>query len=154
MDFRLNLDRETVAQVNPSPPCCIDPETPVAQVLEEMKDRQRGTALVCRDGVLVGIFTERDALRLIAQEADLDVPVRCVMTSDPQVLPQSATVAEAIDLMAAGGYRRVPIVDGRGQPVGLVKTSGILHYLVDHFPQVIYNLPPHPDHTTQQREGA
>jgi hypothetical protein len=29
-----------------------------------------------------------------------------------------------------------------------------MHYLAEHFPSVIYNLPPEPHHSTQEREGA
>jgi hypothetical protein len=38
--------------------------------------------------------------------------------------------------------------------VGLLKVRGIVHYLVEHFPKTIYNLPPEPSMVTQQREGA
>ena len=76
------------------------------------------------------------------------------MVPDPVTLSDRDTVGQAIAKMAYGGYRRLPIVDGEGRPQGLVKTSGILHYLVEHFPSVVYNLPPTPHHTPQQREGA
>jgi hypothetical protein len=56
--------------------------------------------------------------------------------------------------MSFGGYRRLPIVDDKGRPTGLLKVPGILHYLVEHFPNVVYNLPPTPHHSTQEREGA
>ena len=56
--------------------------------------------------------------------------------------------------MAEGGYRRLPIVDELGRPTGIVKVEGIMHYLVEHFPTVIHNLPPKPHHSYQQRKGA
>jgi hypothetical protein len=63
-------------------------------------------------------------------------------------------VGKAIGLMSAGGFRRLPIVDDQGKPVGLLKVSGILHYLVEHFPKVVYTLPPAPHHKMGEREGA
>jgi hypothetical protein len=56
--------------------------------------------------------------------------------------------------MSKGGYRRLPIVDEAGKPTGILRVKGILRYLVEHFPAVVYNLPPEPHQTTQQREGA
>ena len=63
-------------------------------------------------------------------------------------------MAQAIAAMTRGGYRRLPIVDADGRPMGIIKIEGILHYLVEHFPKVIYNLPPEPHYSRQQREGA
>jgi CBS domain-containing protein len=77
-----------------------------------------------------------------------------VMTADPVVLRADDKVGKAISMMAQGGYRRLPIVDGRGRPVGIITAQGVMHYLVEHFPTVIYNLPPEPHHSMQQREGA
>ena len=53
--------------------------------------------------------------------------------------------------MAEGGYRHLPIVDDAGQPKGVVAVHGIVHYLVDHFPETVYNLPPNPNDSTRER---
>jgi hypothetical protein len=36
----------------------------------------------------------------------------------------------------------------------VVAVGGIVHYLVEHFPQAIYTLPPEPGKRYMQREGA
>ena len=72
----------------------------------------------------------------------------------PATIPATATVAEAIRSMAEGGYRHLPMVDQDGRPTGVVAVNGIVHYLVDHFPATVYNLPPNPRPTTKEREGA
>lgn len=154
MDFQLNLDSETVEHAHPAVPVCVDGLTTIREVFAQLKQDMRGAVLICRDGVLEGIFTERDALRLMAEEANLDGPIESVMVKSPVTLSNSDTVGKAIAMMSEGGYRRLPIVDAENRPVGIVKVSGILHYLVEHFPKVIYNLPPTPHHTTQRREGA
>ena len=73
---------------------------------------------------------------------------------DPVTLRGNDTVGKAIGLMSTGGFRRLPIVDGEGKIQGVLKVSGILHYLVEHFPKVVYTLPPAPHHKTVTREGA
>ncbi len=154
MNFHLHLDTETVNHAYPSEPLSVAPTLSVREVLRLMKEYKRGSVLVCQDGILVGIFTERDALRLMAADEGFDKPVGQVMSREPVSVSISDTVGSAINRMAEGGFRRLPIVDPAGRPVGLLKVSTILHYLVEHFPKFVYNLPPKPHHATQEREGA
>ena len=154
MDFRLNLETETIERVFSADPVCVEPSTTVREVFRLLKDKNRGAVLICEDEVLVGIFTERDALVQMARGGDLDRAIETVMVRDPLTVPTGAKVGDAIMKMSQGGYRRLPVVDDRGRPIGVLKVSGILHYFVEHFPQVIYTLPPKPHHAMQEREGA
>lgn len=154
MDFRLDLETETIAQVYSADPLCVAPDMSIREVLELLRARSRGCVLICREGKLVGIFTERDALRLMAAGDNLERFVEDVMIRQPVTVREGASVSEAIHKMSAGGYRRLPVVDQQDQPIGVLNVSGILHYFVEHFPSVIYNLPPDPHHAMQEREGA
>ena len=154
MDFHLNLQTETVDQAGIAESINLEPTSTVREAFQRMKEGKTGAVLVWSAGEVVGIFTERDALKLMADRASLDAPLQDHMASNPVTLSESDTVGTAITKMARGGYRRLPIVDSDNQSRGMLKTSGILHYLVSHFPTVIYNLPPTPHHTTQTREGA
>ncbi len=155
MDFQLNLDSETVAHAHLADPLIVEGPTPIRAVLELLRDQKQGAALVCSaEGALVGIWTERDAMRVLAGETDLDLAIEQVMVRDPVALSPSDTVGKAIALMASGGYRRLPIVDQQGRPTGVLNVAGILRYLVEHFPKVVYTLPPQPHQSTQEREGA
>ena len=151
--FHLNLQNESVTECS-TEPVCVSPDLSVRNAIEKMKDERRGSVSVCRDGKLVGIFTERDALRLMSKRECVDVPIETVMTHDPATVRETDTVETAIKAMADGGYRRLPIVNADGQPTGLVKVSDILHYLVQHFPEYVYNLPPKPGMSAPTREGA
>jgi len=154
VDFHLNLNSEALELALPVSPLCVEAETSVRDAVGRMKDENRGAVLVCRSGVLVGIFTERDALRMMARGAELDVPMEEVMSKQPVSLSASDSMGTAIAKMSLGGYRQLPVVDSQGRPKGLVQASGILHYLVEHFPSVVYTLPPEPFHATHDREGA
>jgi len=61
---------------------------------------------------LVGIFTERDALnRLTGTARDLDtLPVSEVMTREPRALREEDTLAYAMNCMAVGSYRHIPVL--------------------------------------------
>jgi CBS domain-containing protein len=91
---------------------------------------------------------------MMAGQANFDLKLGEVMTCNPVTISSKDSVGSAIAKMSQGGYRRLPIVDEAGAPIALLKIEGILHYLVEHFPSVIYNLPPEPHQHTQDREGA
>jgi predicted transcriptional regulator len=154
VDFQLDLETETVEHCYASEPLCAAPDETVRVVLRKLQQARTGAAMICAGEKLVGIFTERDALRLLGEGANLDAPVSQVMVENPVTLRKADTVAHAIALMSAGGFRRLPIVDDQGRVRGVLKVSGILHYLVEHFPKVVYTLPPAPHHKMVTREGA
>ena len=154
MDAQLNLNSETVDQCFPDEPLCLPPEATVGDALRQMKARNQAAVLICHEQKLIGIFSERDALKMMASGANFDVPLEQVMTRNPVAMRARDTVGRAIATMSGGGYRRLPIVNDQGQPTGIIKVEGILHYLVEHFPAFIYNLPPEPHYSTHVREGA
>jgi CBS domain-containing protein len=153
VDILHNLNTEPVRQAGPQEPWCVEPEVPAGQVLRRLAELGRGAVLVCRQGTLAGIFTERDALRLLASGGDLNAPIERFMTPEPSVLRESDTVGAAIGRMSANGYRRLPVVDAAGRPTGVLDAAGVIHWLVQHFPSTVYNLPPSSKLATDQREG-
>jgi CBS domain-containing protein len=154
VDFQLSLESEGVASAYPDQPLATTVDATVGQALQLLRAQRNGAIMICEGIKLVGILTERDALRLMAEGADFSQSVRNFMSSPPATIPASATVAEAIRTMSEGGYRHLPMIDGEGRPTGVVAVHGIVHYLVDHFPATIYNLPPNPNASTKEREGA
>jgi acetoin utilization protein AcuB len=43
----------------------VDPDAPVGEVVEQMIARKLGSAVVCRDERVIGVFTTIDALRAL-----------------------------------------------------------------------------------------
>jgi len=154
VDFQLNLQTETIDHAGPSIPVMVDPYLSVRQVLRILRERNTGSVLVCREKRLLGIFTERDALKLLARGDRIDDAIETVMTVAPVTLRNDDTVATAIRKMSFGSFRHVPIVDRAGRATGLIRASQIVHYLVEHFPQTVYTLPPEPHPMMHEREGA
>ena len=117
-----------------------------------------GYVIVTRDNKLRGIFGERDIL-LNFLNTDLgswdDLIVDDHMKENPKTLQSDDLLDTAIFFMANGGYRHIPIVDDRYQPIGMVSVLDIMTYLVEHFPQEILTLPPRPIRDAMKaREGA
>jgi CBS domain-containing protein len=154
VDFQLSLDSEGVGSAYPDQTLAATADDSVGDVMQLLKAQRTGAALICDGQKLVGIFTERDALKLMASGVDFKKPVREVMSSEPATLPANATVGEAIRVMAQGGYRHLPVVSDDGKPASVVAVHGIVRYLVDHFPETVYNLPPNPKSVQREREGA
>jgi CBS domain-containing protein len=154
VDFQLSLESEGVGSAYPDQTLAASADDSVGDVMQLLRAQRTGAAVICDGSKLVGIFTERDALKLMASRADFSKPIREVMSSEPATLPASATVGEAIRVMSQGGYRHLPVVDEAGRPHGVVAVHGIVRYLVDHFPETVYNLPPDPKAVPRAREGA
>ena len=80
-----------------------------------MFDRGVGAALITdHDDRLLGIFTGRDAVRMLAEGKASDCPVPSAMTHDPCTMPPGASAIEALRLMMDGGFRhdRDPFAHG------------------------------------------
>jgi diguanylate cyclase (GGDEF)-like protein/PAS domain S-box-containing protein len=75
----------------------------------------------------VGIVTERDAVRLVAEGVDPEaVPIETVMSRPVLTLPRDATVHRAAKLMKQERIRRIVIVDEQGGVAGIVTQSDIV----------------------------
>ena len=154
MTFELDLEGDGVLQAYPDDILAVTPETSVSDVLELLKSERSGCVVVCEQGRLTGIFTERDALRWMVSADGPQQPIGELMSRQPVTLGEKSSVAEAIQSMSSGGYRHLPIVNPQGEPTGIAAVHGIVHYLVEHFPEAIYNLPPEPNRSPAEREGA
>ena len=98
-------------------PKAVDPAATatVQEACKQMHHRKVGAILVTNEnGALLGIFTGRDAVRVLAQGKDPPtLPVRQVMTKKPACLPPRHTAIDALRLMRDGGFRHVPVVENR-----------------------------------------
>ena len=74
----------------------------------------------------LGIFTERDAIRTIAQKIPLDTPLKKVMTCEVHTIEENASFEEAKMLIVSHKIRHVPVVDRTGKLVGLLALRGFL----------------------------
>ena len=94
LNFHLHLDDEQVQHIPAGEPLNVEPEVSIRVVMERLKQENDGGILICENGKLAGIFTERDALRLMAERADLDTPIGQVMTFAPVTIQATSTVGE------------------------------------------------------------
>ena len=154
MDIEFKLSTDSVESAGPVCPLCVEPQQTLGEVFALLRCKRTTSVLICEEGILRGIFTERDALRLMYRGFDPDQPISEAMVADPVTIRPDASLGTAILRMSSGGYRRLPLVDSDGRVVGLLQVSGVLHYIVEQIPKTIYNLPPVTHPAMAEREGA
>ncbi len=74
----------------------------------------------------LGIFTERDAIRFVAQKMPLDTPIEKVMTRNILTVDEDATFKEAQKIINDHGIRHLPVTNSDGKLVGLISVRAIL----------------------------
>jgi len=112
-------------------------EEPIVAVAARMRFNDVGCApVVDEDNVLVGIITERDIVRAVADGADSEkTPVHDYMTSDPTVAAPDTEIREAARIMLELGVRHLPVVTPDGHLVGLASVRDLLLELLWSPPQ-------------------
>jgi len=101
-------------------------DTSVVEAAQAMVRERFGSAIVMESGWLAGIFTERDVLRAAASGKDLaSTTVGEWMTKDPQTASAEMDSGEAAQIMAAQGFRHLPVVDGNSV-IGIVSLRDVL----------------------------
>jgi signal-transduction protein with cAMP-binding, CBS, and nucleotidyltransferase domain len=111
----------------------LSPTAKVSEAVEILRDDPSGAVVVVERGALVGIFTERDVLSKVASDTSvLDSPMSEVMTPDPVILRDTDTIATALNKMAVGGFRHIPLVHG-DQLVGVVTASDLMQWFMQKY---------------------
>jgi CBS domain-containing protein len=115
------MNREMAEIIRNQKPLTLPPAATVQEACKHMHRRKVGAVLVVDEKRgLVGIFTGRDAVRVLAQGKSADaVPLRQVMTRSPATLPPRHTAIDAMRIMRDGGFRHIPVVDN-GVVIGVV----------------------------------
>lgn len=108
-------------------PVTCGPETTIAQAVALMHGRDVSTLAICEGTRLTGIFTDKDLRgRVVARGVPLDTQISAVMTRDPRTLSAHSPVAEAMAMMASGGFRHLPVLNEDGALVGILSGTDIL----------------------------
>src|SRR5262245_42585157 len=106
-------------------PALTSPDAPVVEAAGLMSRRNIGAVIVCREGQIVGILTERDLLRAVGRGQRLaDATVAELMTAAPVTVAADASWAAAADLMVERGVRHLPVAE-HGRPVGMLSVRDL-----------------------------
>lgn len=123
-----SLDEHLVGDLiaSTSPVTCPADAT-IREAVALMHDRDVSTLAICENEKLIGIFTDKDLRgRVVAQGVALDQAITDVMTANPRTLGSGSAIAEAMAIMASGGFRHLPVLDDGGQLSGILSATDIL----------------------------
>jgi CBS domain-containing protein len=108
-----------------------EPGESVREAARRMGDAGIGSLAVCEGSRLVGILTERDVLRLVAQGDDLDrVLVGDAMTARVVTASPDDDILSAARLMGERRIRHLPVVQGENL-LGMVGIRDVLGALAE-----------------------
>jgi len=112
----------------------VGPGHTLRQVAVVMASAKVGSAVVHdTDGAGVGIITERDILRSVAANEDLDAETAGDhQTSEVVFAAPTWTLSEAADAMKRGGFRHLVVLD-QGEVAGIISVRDIVKvWATDH----------------------
>ena len=109
----------------------IQPDACVTEAVSCMVEAGVGSVVVTEGTRLVGIFTERDVLRLVAEDAPLrSTAVGDVMTRDVVAFAPDDEAVDVAHVMAARQIRHAPVVQD-GHVLGVVGIRDLLGLLLE-----------------------
>ena len=106
----------------------------VEDAIQMMMDKDVGAvAVIDEQGVVAGMFTERDILAKFALSGRdaKTTPVRDLMSPMVEMATEETTPAEAFKVMLERHYRHLPVVDDHGKVLGILSIRNILEARID-----------------------
>jgi CBS domain-containing protein len=108
----------------------VEPGLGLGDVARRMVAKDVGAVLVMEGDRLVGILTERDMLRAVAQGIDEGATVADWMTRDPETLAPDESTQHAAVLMIHGGFRHLPVTEG-DEVVGMLSIRDLMRVVLE-----------------------
>ena len=105
----------------------IEPEHSVYEALQMLAKYDIGVLLVCKDGRLLGIFSERDYARkgILGGHTSRETTVSQLMTSPVISVNPKHTVDECMTLMTQHDFRHLPVVQN-DNVVGVISIGDLV----------------------------
>jgi CBS domain-containing protein len=106
------------------------PETPLKHIADQLTQKKIGAIVIVGEtGRVVGILSERDLVRVIAERGPnaLMQTATDVMTHNVITCDEKSTLDDLMELMTSGRFRHVPVVEN-GALVGLVSIGDVVKF--------------------------
>ena len=133
------MDLMKIAHV---PPVVVDLTASVSDAVKAMVDNSVGAVAVVNQGILKGIFSERDVMKKVIYHhlPPEKTPVADVMTLEVESIQADMLPAEALRLMVDRHFRHLPIVDSEGKVQGILSIRNLLQNLVEELEDSVNSL--------------
>jgi diguanylate cyclase (GGDEF)-like protein/PAS domain S-box-containing protein len=85
----------------------------------------------------IGIFTEYDALKMVAENITLDTKIKTVMTANVLTISHNKYLHDAYVFLVDSGHRHLIVVDDEQKYIGIVSEGDFLRYIsLDHLSKI------------------
>ena len=103
--------------------------TPAFQIAKMMQLGEIGAILVKKNGIHVGIVTDRDfATKITANNLPLDTPVKKIMSSQLITINHNEQISSAAKIMNAENVRKLAVIK-KGKIVGLITSTDLVNQI-------------------------
>jgi CBS domain-containing protein len=105
----------------------------VIEAVAAMEKNRVGAVAVVEQGLLKGIFTERDVMLrvVLAKRNPQSTTMSEVMTATVQTVPSDTSANEALSIMLEKHIRHLPITDKDGRILGMLSIRNLLQRRVE-----------------------
>ena len=129
--FEAELVDIPLADLRHHKPLTIAPSATAADAVRQMQQAGAGCLIVEEGGHVRGILSERDLVMKLTDGNLAATTVADLMTADPVVLRPDDSIAVAINKMAVGGFRHIPLVVD-GQATGIVSARDVFRHILTY----------------------
>jgi len=102
---------------------------PLDKILKILQEQKKSCILIYHDKKLVGIISKRDFLKKAVGKNISSLTAEDIMTRNPEFVRLDAPIAYAVNKMATGSFRHVPVIADDGTPISIVSIKDVLGYL-------------------------
>ena len=104
-----------------------NPNMTVKETIEILYEKHIGCVVsIDEDKKCIGIFTERDAIRLVAENVKLNQPLSNVMTKNVITIPENSSINEVRRTIQTHSIRHLPVVNKEDRLVGLLSVRALM----------------------------
>lgn len=123
---RLNLKVKDMTLDIPSVPK-ISPTSRIAEIVNSINEKNLGLTMVTSENKLVGIITDGDLRRALANGTNLfEKEARHLMTENPLSIKSERTAAEALEIMESRLITALAVTDNHGNWLGIIHLHDLL----------------------------
>ncbi len=123
----------TAANIMARSEATLSPDLDIYRAMQQLlKSKLTGAPVVDDGGVLLGMLTERDCLKVLVGGALDGLPagnVRDYMSAPAESIKATARLYDIVHVFLTRAYRKLPVVDDDGRVIGQVSRRDVLKSL-------------------------
>jgi predicted transcriptional regulator len=124
----ISVPKAPVMEAASRDPITTTPDAPITRLARLLSEKRIRGVPVVENGRLVGIITQTDLTRALA-EGRVDATVRDFMSTPVITVRETDDINHAIELMNKHDIGRLVVVDSTGSVVGMITRTDILRFI-------------------------